>query len=227
MSNIGILQKAPTGAIGFDWNGKLTLAQAKQFYNKGYRFCIRYVSRTPGTHQSNLTSGAPDLALEETQDILNAGLALMVVQHVDKSGWQPTMSLGKTYGDNAAAIAASAGVLQGTNVWLDLEDIPNGTNQSDIIDYCNTWSDSVIAGGYEPGIYVGFNVWLSPDELFFKLKFKHYWRAAGDIPQISHRGYQLFQHVDKTPDGQLDRNVAVNDAFGDSIVWQTLNLNSA
>ena len=74
--------------------------------------------------------------------------------------------------------------------------------------------------GYEPGVYIGFNVWLSPDELFFKLKFKHYWRAPGDIPDVSHRSYQLLQLEDSSG---FDMNVTKDDLLANAVLWQTTN----
>ncbi len=135
------------------------------------------------------------------------------------------MGLGKTYGENAASFASEAGLMEGVNVWLDLEDIPAGTPHQDIIDYCNAWFDAVQTSGYEPGVYIGFNVWLSPDELFLKLKFKHYWRAPGNIPEISHRGYQLIQHTESTPSGEFDSDVTQDDNLGDGVLWQTRDTN--
>lgn len=48
MALMGSVQKARPGLIGFDHSAAaLNLAQARQFFNRGYRFCIRYISRTP------------------------------------------------------------------------------------------------------------------------------------------------------------------------------------
>ena len=58
------VQKAQPGLIGFDHSAeRLTLAQAKQYFNKGYRFCIRYISRTPESRQKHEQDGTPDLSL--------------------------------------------------------------------------------------------------------------------------------------------------------------------
>jgi hypothetical protein len=144
----------------------------------------------------------------------------MVVQHVATTGWIPTPVLGKSYGTSAAAYTKAAGLPAGLNVWLDLEDIPKGTPHEDIIGYCNEWFSQVATAGFVPGVYVGFNVWLSSDELFFDLTTQHYWRAAGNIPDISHRGYQMFQHVINAGTAhELDKNVVKADMLGGNALW--------
>lgn len=211
---------ANAGAMGFDTAVPLTAKTAKAYFDKGYRFCIRYVSRTDKSRAANDKKGLDDLSEAEGNLILGAGLALMVVQHVAATGWVPTEALGQAYGAKAAEFSRAAGLPPGVNVWLDLEDIPKGTPHADICAYSNAWFAQVKAAGYVPGVYVGFNVWLSPDELFFNLTTQHYWRADGRIPDVSHRGYQLFQHVVKTsPKTELDKNVAMPDALGGSAIW--------
>jgi hypothetical protein len=214
----GVVQKAPANMNGFDWSDEaLSLNAAKGYYAKGYRFCIRYVSRTLALQQSNQANGTPDLSLPEAQDILDAGLALMVVQHPALEGWTPTPDLGNQYGTCAAQFAGQAGIIKGVNVFLDLEGIAQATNAQDIVTYCNNWFDQVAAAGYEPGIYIGFDVWLSPDDLYSKLKFKHYWKAGGNITDVATRGYQMLQTIGDT----LDTDVTQNDKLGGSVVWQT------
>ena len=224
MALSGTIARAPAGLIGFDQSEKLNSAQVRQYFASGYRFCVRYVSRDDDSRAANANRGTPDLSGDEAQNILSAGLALMVVQHCPRPGWSPTGALGRTYGQNAASYAAEAEIPSGANVFLDLEGIAPGTAHSDIIDYGNQWFAAVQTGGYESGVYVGFDVFLSPDELFLDLATKHYWRADGNIPDISHRGYQLFQHVQypDTPQ-EFDRDVTKDDAFGDAVLWVTTN----
>lgn len=215
----GSVVSASPGLIGFDTTTALNSAQAKQYYSQGYRFCIRYISRDDATRKANSKNGTPDLAFDDGEAILNSGMALMAVQHCPLPGWQPTAQLGTTYGQNAANYASAAGLPEGVNVWLDLEGIAKGTSHDDITGYCNAWFAAARVGGYEPGVYVGFDVWLSPDELYLNLRTSHYWRADGNIPDISHRGYQLIQHVQN----KFDKNVTQNDSLGSSVLWLTAN----
>lgn len=216
----GKVGPATKGAIGFDTAVPLTAATAKKYAAQGYRYCVRYVSRTDKARAANQKNGLADLSEAEGKLILASGLALMVVQHVAGTGWVPTVALGSDYGAKAAEFTAAAGVPAGVNLWLDLEDIPRATPAADIIGYANAWFTAVAAAGFVPGVYVGFNVWLSPDQLFFDLKMQHYWRAAGNIPDVAHRGYQLFQHVlNPGTASELDKDVAMPDALGGSAVW--------
>jgi Domain of unknown function (DUF1906) len=223
MTLAGIVSPAPPGLVGFDFDSKINSAQAKQFARRGFRFCIRYISRDDQSRAHNQQQGTPDLSIDEAQGILDSGMALMAVQHVANPGWHPTPALGTTYGGNAAVYAAEAGLPSGVNVWLDLEGIAEGTSHDNIIGYCNNWFAALSNGGYEPGIYIGFDVFLSPDELFFNLTTKHYWRAPGNIPEISHRGYQLIQHIDNPGPNEFDRDVTLNDAFGGAVMWLSPN----
>src|ERR1700689_4315580 len=91
----GTVVKAPAGAKGFDINAPLTAAQCATMLASGYIFCLRYISR--GTENSG------DLSAAEAAIILNAGLALMPVQHFSGDGWSPSGDLGKAYGQAAAA----------------------------------------------------------------------------------------------------------------------------
>jgi hypothetical protein len=220
----GTVARAPAGLIGFDETAKLNSAQAKTSASKGYKFCVRYVSRNSAGRAANASNGTPDLSAGEAQTILDAGLALMVVQHCPSPGWSPTGALGEEYGQNAATYTADAEIPPGVNVFLDLEGIAPGTAHSNIIAYANQWFAAVQTGGYVPGVYVGFNVFLSPDELFLDLTTQHYWRADGNIPNISHRGYQLIQHIQNagTP-SEFDRDVTQDDALGDAVLWLTSN----
>jgi hypothetical protein len=40
----GRISQAPAGLIGFDTTDPLNPATAKQYFNKGYRYCLRYLS---------------------------------------------------------------------------------------------------------------------------------------------------------------------------------------
>jgi hypothetical protein len=216
----GRVAQANNGAIGFDTTTPLNSATANTYVSQSFRFCIRYVSRDDAGRQYNAENGSADLSEAEASAIMQSGLALMVVQHVAPPPWAPTIALGKTYGKNAASYAAQGGLVSGACLWLDLEGIAEGTPHQDIIDYCNAWFSAVATAGYVPGVYVGYNVWLTEDELYFDLKTQHYWRADGDITDVSHRGYQIFQNITNPGTAsEFDRNVIKLDAFNGLPLW--------
>lgn len=169
---------------GFDCNTPLSLETAKAFKADGYQFVFRYVGR--------MEQKPHDLSKAELDAILSSGLGLGVVQHVAVH-WVPTLIMGKTYGSNAARFAGQCGYRPGNIIFLDLEDVAPGTPRSMIIAYCNAWYDAVKAGGYVPGIYIGFNSFLTGTELYHRLKFAHYWKSLSNVPDVEHRGYEMFQ----------------------------------
>jgi len=219
----GTVEQARAGLKGFDANTPISASTAAAFYAKGYRFCVRYVGRT--------TMASYDLTSAEAKTILNAGLALMAVQHVLNPGWHPTESLGEEYGANAASFAKQVGVPAGVNLWCDLESVATGTAASDVVAYCNAWAAQVSEAGYVPGLYVGYQPGLTGKQLYEDLKFDHYWGAynidGDEIPAT--RGLLLQQKVGSggTIGGvsteSYDDDVTMNDKLGGSAFWLTLN----
>lgn len=215
----GSVKAAAPGLKGFDTNTILTAAKAQQFKAAGYQYCIRYLSRND--HQ-----GSNDLSFTEASAILNAGLALMAVQHVQASPWAspPSASLGTTYGTNAAANAASVGIPSGVNIWCDLEGITNpGIAAADVIAYCQAWFTAVKAAGYVPGLYVGANCILTGQQLYSNLSYQHYWKSLSKVPDVATRGYQMVQGPETTDQGLgIDVNITQNDHLGGTVLWLSM-----
>lgn len=209
----GAVVTAPAGLTGFDVNQPLSASQAQDLKNAGYDFCIRYVPRTASLTRNNLTNA-------EALNILNAGLALMAVQHVALPGWAPTASLGTAYGTFAAEYAQqTVGLPQGLIIWLDLEEVSAGSSPADIIAYCQAWYAAVESAGYVPGLYVGYGTGLTAQQLYSDLSFMHYWRAYNG-PSVATRGYQLVQKTQMTiNDIMIDPNITQTDNLGGAVIW--------
>lgn len=204
---------APAGTLGFDCNAPLSRRTAELFAKAGYKFAIRYAPRVQkATH---------DLGPAEVQTILQAGMGIMVVQHVerdDERGWTPSAQKGIAYGKEAASHCIECGILPGTMCWLDLEGVADIPHQI-IIDYCNNWWQEVGRRGFTPGIYVGWHARLSSDELYRRLKFEHYWAAYNlnkdQMPAV--RGVQMKQGSGRPPAGvdfEIDTDVTSKDLKG-------------
>lgn len=210
-----VLGSLPDGSRGFDCNTTVTPMVAGNFAAAGYRFAVRYVRRVR-RHAFDLTSG-------EILTILEAGLGLMVVQHVANEGWVPTPERGSNYGAVAAAEARSIGVPQGISLWCDLEGVQLETPADDVISYCNNWHREVLEAGYRPGLYVGWHPGLDAVQLYRKLRFDAYWSAynLGRDNYPIRRGVQMRQFP-YPPAGsrvpgvsfQYDVNVIHADALG-------------
>jgi Domain of unknown function (DUF1906) len=220
MSQIdGKVFQAAAGVLGFDTTEVLNAVSAKNYINKGYKFCVRYIGRAAG--KSNFV----DIGQLEAQMIVDAGLALTVVQHPLAAGWVPTESMGSSFGNYAALAAGKAGLLPGTNVWLDLEGVKDGVSADDVIAYCNAWFEEVDGLSFASGVYIGASPGLTADQLYWDLKTKHYWKGgssakAGVPDDIPNRGYQLVQRISNpgTP-SEFDSNVTRTDAFGSGVMW--------
>ncbi len=170
---------------------------------------------------SSLIAG--NLTNEEALAILNAGLALMPVQHVALPGWQPNTNLGTIYGNYAATYASQVVQLPpGVNVWCDLEGVAPNTDPRDVIDYCQAWYYALHIAGYVPGIYVGYDTMLSPEQLYNNLSFQHYWRAYNG-PEVATRGFELIQQTEKTLNGiTFDPDLTQEDEMGGAALWLAL-----
>jgi hypothetical protein len=211
----GQVVSAPPGLHGIDTNTVLDDRHCRTAKVRGFSFCLRYVSRAEReqTH---------DLHEAEARTILNAGLALMPVQHVARAGWSPTKNLGSTYGRNAAAHVREIGFPPGVNVWLDLEGVKSSSSHAAVIEYCNAWIAEVELAGFVPGVYIGARAILTGDEIFWRLRARHFWKSGSRVPDIPHRGYQLIQKIirnDKIDGVEIDRNLTVNDNFEQSVLW--------
>jgi hypothetical protein len=191
----GHVYSAPDGTRGFDANLTITPSVAAAFHSHGYRFCVRYVRREQ--------PHAADLTAQEAGNLLDAGLGLMIVQHVEsETSWTPTSDKGAAYGATAAAEAEKIGAPSGVTVWCDLEGVAVQTPAEQIVEYCNQWHSAVAAAGYVPGLYVGYHAGLNQTQLYRSLRFGHYWGAynlnADEAPAV--RGLQMKQAARKPLD---------------------------
>jgi hypothetical protein len=208
-------EAAPAGAAGFDTDRRLTAKTAAAFHAEGFTFAVRYLSRSTPGHPG-------DLSREEAQAILDAGLALMAVQHVPQAGWTPTQALGRQYGQAAATNARTAGLPHGVGVWLDLEGVAEDTPARDVMAYCEAWGHEVSAAGYSAGLYVGADCGLNSGHLGALAQFHVYWRAGSRTPDVARWGYAMLQTIDPSfsVDGvPYDRNVIQADQRRRTPAW--------
>lgn len=205
----GHVYTAPSRIKGFDTDVNVSASAAAAFFAHGYRFSIRYVGRQKAKPH--------DLNALEAAGLLDAGLGLMVVQHVEsEDGWMPTPGKGTAYGTEAAKECDEVGVPSGVCLWCDLEGVSLETPAEDVISYCNNWHSAVAAAGFLPGLYVGWHAGLNRTQLYRSLRFTHYWGAynlnADQAPAV--RGLQMKQAEAKP----LDRVPGFDFAFQTDVV---------
>jgi hypothetical protein len=189
-----IVGTLPVDARGFDCNVPLSTIEARAMVHAGYQFVMRYLPR--------LAPAKPhDLSRAEIVRLHYAGLAIGAVQHCLDAGWKPNRALGARYGGTAATEAKRLGLPLGVTLWCDLEGVREGTPAAEVIAYGNAWYDAVLAGGYEPGLYVGDHCGLSAHDLYYRLKFQAYWSSYNlnddELPIV--RGVQMRQWRVRVP----------------------------
>lgn len=212
-----IATSATDGAFGFDCNTIVRPADAATFVATGYKFAIRYVPRVGALPH--------DITAVELRMLLNAGLGVMLVQHVERDAppwWSPTEAKGMAYGERAAEYAASIGYPKGATLWLDLEGTVPTTDPEIVIRYANAWFGKVTAAGFQPGVYVGYGAILTPTQLYRRLKFQRYWGALNlDEDQFpATRGLCMKQHEAHglfTPPKGITLAIDVDTVHGDNL----------
>lgn len=182
------------GIRGFDADCRISAPMAARFYAHGFRFAMRYVRRgAPNGH---------DLISGEIITLLNAGLAVGVVQHVAQPGWVPSAALGAAYGSVAALETLGTGMPRGATVFCDLEGVAAHTPAPDVLAYLAGWHKKVEEAGYHPGCYVGDSPGLTGGQLFHETPFTCFWGAynlnADQIPIV--RGLAMKQLIAKPGD---------------------------
>ncbi|WAS95614.1 glycoside hydrolase domain-containing protein [Nannocystis punicea] len=185
MSDLFGLVESAAAARGFDTNVVVAPDVARKFVADGYRFCVRYVSHSA-------TEGESDISRTEVEAILGAGLALMIVQHVRRSGWSPTAALGSSDGALAARHLAELGAPPRLTVWTDVEGVDPDAPPNNILTYGNAWYAAVAAAGFTPGLYVG-RLPLTSAQLYRGFKFRNYWKSGITQVDVQTRGYQMLQ----------------------------------
>jgi hypothetical protein len=210
-----IVKAAVAGSNGFDCNTPLSAMEAEEFVKVGMIFCFRYFPLGPANLAGCLTG-------LELQVLLTAGLNVLAVQHVNSPGWAPTSELGSAHGSYAAAYGKAIGYPAGAPIYCDLEEVAPGTTAADVIAYCKAWYEAVTAAGYFAGLYCGWNIVLTAEQLYENLPFKSYWKAYNYDNGVAARGFQIVQHPQKTLDAVVyDPDTIQADELGDLPVWVT------
>ncbi len=194
---------------GLDTNTKLSAASARAlasatFRGQPVRFVWRYVF-----------FGDPlrgDIDADEARAICDAGLILLLVQHPRNPGWLASAERGKSDGEWAARNAWEAGYPADCCIALDLEGL--GNSGQPVIEHAEAWAKEVIAAGYKPVVYVGYDCGLTPQQLYELPSFARYWSDFGQR-SVMKRGFCCKQHPQQSLCGiEVDMDQAYPDDLG-------------
>jgi hypothetical protein len=212
---MSLIVKPATPGLWFDCSTKLNAVTALGMARRGYVGVFRYLPLPPPN------SPVGDIDSAEVIAITQAGLELSLVQHVRSPGWDPVKQSGTIDGGIAAHYATTAGVALGKHLFLDLEGVRVGATAAQCKIYCEAWAAEVIAHGYKAGLYVGYQIPMSPVDLYDLHGIDCYWSDFGHR-LVATRGCAIIQ---KNPDilvGSLkvDEDEVKADLLGD-LPWVT------
>lgn len=199
------VEPATPGARGVDTILQFGSSRAAAIKAAGYSFVIRYLGV---------------LTTLERNVILDAGLALLAVTYSRRPSWRPSAELGDSDGLHAVTNARTAGLPEGMSLFCDLEG-PGGVGH-DVVNYVNAWASRVQAAGYKAGLYVGYGIGLTDDQMYHELKVTGYWDSCSRNVGVAHRGFQMVQ---ESPGNQhvagiiVDVNHIQTDGEGDTPHW--------
>ena len=196
--------------LGFDASTRIIPARASALTAIGMRFGVRYVG-LPGN------AAGEDITADEIAVFEDAKLALMIVQHVRLPKFNTlNYALGIFDGTYAANKALAVGYPRGAHLWCDLEGIQSDTTNT--MQYAAGWCHSV-APNYQPGGYIGYNVPLTPAQLY-SLAFTSYWKASAKA-DVATRGFALIQLYPSVAVGGvlIDVDVLQPDLKGETPMW--------
>ena len=108
------------------------------------------------------------------------------------------------------------------SLYCDPEGPASTTTAADCVAYVNAWAKSVQAAGYVAGLYVGYGIPLTPQQLYQDLLVTAYWRSCSLVQDVAVRGYQMIQEIpgNQTVLGiKVDVDVIQADKNGDTPPW--------
>jgi hypothetical protein len=198
-----IVARPATPGKWCDTSWKPTKAQLQALRDAGYVGIIRYLPLP-------LNDASHDIDASELKEILTIGLELLLVQHVRRPPWIPSLHSGSTDGASAAEWARGVGYPD-AHIYLDLEGLAPSALAADTIAYANAWARRVQQSGFRVGLYVGYDTFLSAEELYHDLVVNTYWSDPA-MRHVATRGCAIHQGSDRTvADLTIDEDLIVPD----------------
>jgi hypothetical protein len=201
-----IVARPATPGKWCDTSWKPTKAQLQALRDAGYVGIIRYLPLP-------LNDASHDIDASELKEILTIGLELLLVQHVRRPPWSPGLHPGSVDGASAAEWAKGVGYPD-AHIYLDLEGLLGDAAAQVTVDYCNAWASRVLQSGFRAGLYVGYDTFLTPEQLYWDLIVDTYWSDAARR-HVAERGCAMAQGAEHTVDGlTIDEDALAPDLHG-------------
>jgi hypothetical protein len=206
---VNLIARPATPGRGFDTDQKVSEIVARALKSLGYTWCCRYVpiSAANDTRQ--------DIDATELTMLTDLGFEVSLVQHPRYEGWNPGEHSGLTDGSFGAQWARRVGLPTGCHLYIDLEGIAEGCTTFTATKYTEDWATSAKAEGLPAGCYVGYQIPLDPDALYFLHGITSYWSDAANR-RVTRRGCAIKQGRTMNIAGiQIDEDVIAPDNLGD------------
>ncbi len=203
--------RAATPGLWADSSTRLTRTSASALKSAGYVGVFRYVP-LPGVN------AAADIDADELAMLLDVGLEVGLVQHVRfketwLDGWSPRAHSGASDAAVAADAAQHAGYGAG-HIFCDFEDVDTTCTAEGARVFLEAWASRALQSGFRAGVYVGFQIPLTPEQLYELRGVDIFWSDAGHR-KVATRGVAISQGPELTVGGvRIDTDQVSPDLLG-------------
>lgn len=203
---------SPVGpGTGFDTIATITAKSSAGLRAAGVDGCaIRYGS---------------DLGLPERDVLLGEGRTVVLVQHVERPGWNATAADGDLHGQEAVVWATRLEYPASAHIALDMEGLANAGQA--VMAYVRAWAARVKAAGWRVCVYVGYCAGLGVAQLLELVQdgtVDVLWSDYGPRVAPAGVGFVMKQHPQEVVAGvEIDRDTCYGqDAQGRQLVGMAL-----
>jgi hypothetical protein len=186
----------------FDASVYVNPAMVEKLLEAGYRTRFGYVHyRKSVKDEASDPNHWPEMmSKQELREHVELGMDVSLVQRIvpESIGGGLDYSSGKRFGDAAGWNARELGAPEGITVWCDVEGFEYRSPEQ-ILDWCRGWYAGAIKHKVDPNGYFGMGLgndkdgYITPEQLYHRLPFWKYWRAASAGPEVKRRGYCVVQ----------------------------------
>ena len=166
-----LVRAAPPGCRCFDSFGILTDADIEALSEAGYLVAGRY---------------AQNLQAAEVDSLFERNMGLMLIGESREPGWVPSADTGKIDAEAILQAVARLKLPAGSTSWVDVE----GPHQSAatlaadaraVIAHVDAFTTALVAGGGDPGAYLGYQTLLTSSEWYARPRLNRYGKSGSRL----------------------------------------------